>query len=479
MARKKIIKSIWDLVDEMIDPRYDTSAKGQQAIKDMQVRSDVTGSSTGPEVSIFDYEGHPAIFTQSDRLDAGRGITGINDVDFRDKVDVPGGQGYMFNNPDKVWASDDMPAQQIIDLANYMYRETGKPPILFPWTMAPTGGDHAHATGQTLLAYAQAALGKSDKKKLDRFIKEMRSTEKQGNQLLFPDWPGVDSPDAMQYYNNSSSKARKRMIELMGGAIGKNKPLEGMDVLRAGQARAAVSDPDQLNAIEGSLRNVGIITPNRDLVGNTGNTTYGSGVLGEGIGTLKPNQRNITLFDMEPPAMLITDAEGKPIKGLGDQQVRTMDDYKGTGSPYRPFQMKPYATVLDDKRLNKLSKKGFYSAGAPTAGILANEYQGDPMTGMDLSQVQGDSRPFSPTMAEYGKSVMRGIPLGVLDTFDALKDLGTSMGFIPDNSAYIPKEASDKSRQMIRDTIPDFKPRYLDTTEKEFGEFIGGLLSPI
>lgn len=464
-----------DFIDEKIDPRYDKTKVGQKAIKDMQVRSDVTGSSTGPEVSIFDYEGHPAIFTQSDRLDAARGITGINDINFRKRVDVPGGQGYMLNNPDKVWASEEGPAQQIIDMANYMYRETGKQPILLPWRMAPTGGDHAHATGQTLLSYAQAALGKSDKKKFDRFMKKMRSTEEQGNKLLFPDWPGVDSPKAIDYYNNSTSKARKRMIQLMGGAVGKKKPLEGMDVLRAGQARAAVSDPSQLNAVEGGLQNLGFITPNRNLVGNTNNTTYGSGVLGQGVGTLKPNQRNITVFDMEPPAMLITDMDGKPIKGLGKQELLRKEDIKSSNK-FRPFQMKPYGTVLDDKKLKKLSKKGFYSgAAAPTAGLMSTESPQQKASNQDALSVSMDGIDTkSRSLPEFGGqtfetalAMLRGAGVGLLDAIQMIAN-----GMVPE-SAMLP--SGNK-----RITVPDFQPKYMNKKEKDFvenvGKPIGGLL---
>tara|TARA_R100000951_G_scaffold86344_2_gene74052 strand:- start:775 stop:2208 length:1434 start_codon:yes stop_codon:yes gene_type:complete len=474
VAKRKVIKSIWDFIDEQIDPRYDETKIGQKAIKDMRVRSDVTGSSIGPEVSIFDYEGHPAIFTQSDRLDAARGITGINDINFKEKVDVPGGQGYMLNNLDKVWASEEGPAQQIIDLSNYLYRETGKQPILLPWRMAPTGGDHAHATGQTLLAYAQTALGKSDKKKFDSFMKSMRSTKKQGNQLLFPDWPGLDSTKLMDYYNNSTSKARKRMIELMGGAVGRNKPLEGMDVLRAGQARAAVSDPSQLNAVEGGLQNLGLITTNRNLVGNTGNTTYGSGVLGQGVGTLKPNQRNITVFDMEPPAMLITDANNNPIKGLGKQEVRTLADYKGTGSPYRPFQMKPYGTILDDKKLKKLSKKGFYSgAAAPTAGLLSTESPQQKASNQDALSVSMDGIDTkSRSLPEFGGqtfetalAMLRGMGVGLLDAIQMIAD-----GMVPE-SAMLP--SGNK-----RITVPDFQPKYMNKKEKDVVEQIGLFSGP-
>lgn len=118
-------------------------------------------------------------------------------------------------------------------------------------------------------------------------------------------------------------------------------------------------------------------------------------------------------------------------------------------------------------------KSPLYSV-APTAGILANEYQGDPMTGMDLSQARGDSRPFFPTMAEYGKSAIRGIPLGILDTLSSLAELGKSMKF-----KGMENVDSDRMMKRNKEYIPDYKAKYLDKDEKELAEFIGGLLGPI
>lgn len=444
-------RGILDYSTRDFDPTYDTTKIGQQAIRNMQVRSNVTGPNSGPEVSLVDFEGHPYVATQSDRLDSGRTITGINNIDFNIPVRLPGGQGYMFENP-KVWASDFTPAQQIIDVANYLHRQTGKTPIITPWRMAATGGDHAHATGQTLLAYAQAALGKSEKKKFDRFIKEMRSTEKQGNKLLFPDWPGVDSSEAIKYFNNSSSDARKRMIELIGGAIGTNKPLEGFDVLRAGQARVAVSDPSQLNMPQGGFQNIGFITPNRNLVGNTNNTTYGYGVLGEGIGTLKPNQQRATIWDFMTPSMDILDEQGKKIKGLGKQELIRKENIKSSNK-LRPYQMKAYGGIIDDKLLKRLDKKGLLGAGVGA----------DLVTGSDISEA-GSDKPFLPTMKEYGLSALRG---AVQATLDSMKDGSFVPGF---------KKVAETAERV---KIPDYKAKYATDEQKTLFELLGSLIMPV
>lgn len=128
--------------------------------------------------------------------------------------------------------------------------------------------------------------------------------------------------------------------------------------------------------------------------------------------------------------------------------------------------------TIREKNLNRRMFAGG-GAAAPTAGLLNQDFQGDPLVGMDLSKVKGDPRPFLPTVGEYGKSMVRGAATGSLDTFNALADLGRKLGFIPDNSAYIPKEVSDRSRQTIRNYVPDYKAKYATDKEKSLFEMIG------
>ena len=129
--------------------------------------------------------------------------------------------------------------------------------------------------------------------------------------------------------------------------------------------------------------------------------------------------------------------------------------------------------TIREKNLNRRMFAGGGVVAPPTAGLLNQDFHGDPLVGMDLSQVKGDQRPFLPTVSEYGKSMVRGAATGSIDTFNALEDLGRKHGFIPDNSAYIPKEVSDRSGQTIRNYVPDYKAKYATDKEKSLFEMIG------
>ena len=93
-------------------------------------------------------------------------------------------------------------------------------------------------------------------------------------------------------------------------------------------------------------------------------------------------------------------------------------------------------------------------------------YQGDLLGGVDLSQVDtGDKRPFFPTIGEFGKSMARGALLGSLDTADSARDLAEWMGFIRDDSAWIPKSVKEQSKQNIRDYV--WNPERKHATDEE------------
>jgi hypothetical protein len=302
------------------DPRYDPRKKEQARLQAMTREIELNpNAQSGPIVSLADFEGRPFITSMSDRTAAGGRLVGIDDVAFNRPVELMGGQDYMFNNPGQVWASAQGPVKQLLKQANAIKKATGEDPLYMPWRMAPTGGDFAAMTGETMLSYADAAMGKSQKMALDKSIKN-----------LIPDWAGVSNPASVEQFRGAKDKTRKAIKKLMDV----NFREEGG--LNIGGARLAVSDPTQLNAQTGGVMNVGEIFSGRPMVMESGHPSYPRGVPGQGLGTLAED-RNI--FELLP--------EVAKARGIPDpMNPRTTD--------IRALQMKPYAGVITNELLKRL-----------------------------------------------------------------------------------------------------------------------------
>lgn len=302
------------------DPRYDPRKKEQARLQAMTRDIELNpNAQSGPTVSLADFEGRPFITSMSDRTAAGGRLVGIDDVAFNRPVELMGGQDYMFNNPGQVWASAQGPVKQLLKQASAIKKATGEDPLYMPWRMAPTGGDFAAMTGETMLSYADAAMGKSQKMALDKSIKN-----------LIPDWAGVSDPASVEQFRGAKDKTRKAIKKLMDV----NFREEGG--LNIGGARLAVSDPTQLNAQTGGVMNVGEIFSGRPMIMESGHPSYPRGVPGQGIGTLAED-RNI--FELLP--------EVAKARGIPDpMNPRTTD--------IRALQMKPYAGVITNELLKRL-----------------------------------------------------------------------------------------------------------------------------
>ena len=302
------------------DPRYDPRKKEQARLQAMTREIELNpNAQSGPIVSLADFEGRPFITSMSDRTAAGGRLVGIDDVNFNRPVELMGGQDYMFNNPGQVWASAQGPVKQLLKQANAIKKATGEDPLYMPWRMAPTGGDFASMTGETMLSYADAAMGKGQKMALDKSIKN-----------LIPDWAGVSNPASVEQFRGAKDKTRKAIKKLMDV----NFREEGG--LNIGGARLAVSDPMQLNAQTGGVMNVGEIFSGRPMVMESGHPSYPRGVPGQGLGTLAED-RNI--FELLP--------EVAKARGIPDpMNPRTTD--------IRALQMKPYAGVITNELLKRL-----------------------------------------------------------------------------------------------------------------------------
>jgi hypothetical protein len=227
---------------------------------------------TPDKISLGDYEGRPFIISMADRTAAGDRVTGIGDVDLNLPVDLQGGQDFMFKPTadDLVWASEPAPVSNIMNLARQLYNETGEKPILMPYRMGGEGSDFATFTGETMMSYADAALGKSDKTDMNRLIEKYISG-----------FAGISNPEGYRQFADLSGDKRKRLQLDISNTFG-----EAGGGLTLPMTRAVVADPAQLNKPSFFLQNVGEIDPTADVVTSTGHRTYSRGVPGRGLGVL-------------------------------------------------------------------------------------------------------------------------------------------------------------------------------------------------
>lgn len=299
------------------DPRFDPRVEEQAKLS--RLTTDVTERVTNvPQISLVDLIDRPFITSMSDRTGVGL-LNRINDVELNQPVNMQGGQPFMFDNPGMVWASARQPAKQILDEAQIIKQVTGKDPVYLPWRMAPTGGDFATMTGESMLAYADAAMNKTNKRKLDRMIKG-----------FIPDWSGVGSDKSIQQFRTAPDRVRKAIKKQMDVNF---RDLGGLSI---GQARLSVADPKQLTARDAGVMNVGEIFADKPLIMQSGHASYPAGVPGQGIGQLK---EDVNVFQLMPNVVRS--------RGIPDPTApRTTD--------IRALQMKPYAGMITEELLRSL-----------------------------------------------------------------------------------------------------------------------------
>jgi hypothetical protein len=301
------------------DPRFDPRKLEQEKIANTAPIVEQLNKTVIPKISLADFEGRPFITSMSDRTAAGGDLLGVNDVMFKRPVHLHGGQDYMFNNPNQVWASAQNAVSPIIKNAEMLKEVTGQNPLYIPWRMAPTSGDFAHMTGESMIAHAESAMGKADKKLLNNAIKD-----------ILPNWKGVDSAESIAQYRSAPKTVRDSIMQVM------DRDFRDVGGLNIGQARLAVTDPRQINAAEGGIMNVGEIYAGQPMIMKSGHPSYPRGVAGQGLGTLE-NEHNI--FELLPNVV--------KERGIANPTAPAQTDL-------RALQMKPYAGILTAKLLRDL-----------------------------------------------------------------------------------------------------------------------------
>jgi hypothetical protein len=267
------------------DPRFDPRVKEQERIAESQFR--VEGAPPQPkEISIFDLEGQPFILGMADRTSGSGRLLGIDDVDFDIPVENFGGQDYMFRNPGLLWASDKGPVSAMMNRASAMSPASmlgGKieDPLFLPFRMAPSGGDFATMTTDVMLAYARNNMTKKAIRSANKDIK-----------AIFPSFRGVEDPTSMQQLAGASGNVRKAVQQIL------DKKYRTEGGLNLGQARLAVTDPNQYTAMDLGLGNVGRINATSSPIADSMHPTYSRAIPGEGLGVLK--EKDISAFELLP-----------------------------------------------------------------------------------------------------------------------------------------------------------------------------------
>ena len=315
----KLAKSMMTVGGKKFDPRFDKRVKEADRLNSLAAHVDQVEGVNIPKVSLADFEGRPFVTSMSDRTAAGESLIGINDVKFNRPVQLQGGQEYAFHNPGQAWASGRNPANQIMNVAQAVRGVTGQNPIHLPWRMAPTGGDFAHMTGETMLAYADAAMGKGARRSLDREMKK-----------LVPDWAGLGSERSIEQFRELPDKTRKMIKKVLDT---KFRDSGGIGI---GEARLAVADPKQLGGKDGGIQAVNEIFADKPMIKGSGHVSYPYGVPGRGLG-LAAEGRNI--FELLPDVARA--------RGLADPTNPRPADI-------RALQMKPYAGIINAELLKQL-----------------------------------------------------------------------------------------------------------------------------
>ena len=356
------IKGIMDFVAETIkDAKYDRAEfdprfypGGKLRVKDSpEYRANVidTGTMIPQErIALQDLEGRPYFSTMSDRTAAGGLLEGIGNKPLAHPIRLTGGQDYMRDDTGELWASGAGVVPNMVKAAKELKDQYGSSPVFMPWRMAPSGGDFAHMTGQTMLSWAAGNMPKVYKKQLDADMKK-----------FVPDWAGVDDPKSLEQYGALSDTQRKTAMNML------DKEYRNKGGISQTQARLAVSDQSQLLSPVSGFQNVGEVDLQRGVLEGGGNATYPSGLAGKYLGTL---DTDVTAIDLNPERY----ARKLKKDGTFDTGPQGPDFLDTRAAPRRAMEVGYWGGLIDEPLLRSLSEKGFkvnsgLLPGIATAGV--------------------------------------------------------------------------------------------------------------
>jgi len=233
-----------------------------------------------------DLVGSHGLFTPWDLSAIGKTLTHVDDKALQNPVRLHGGVGFQEANPGMAAASEQAISRRLENEAERITRETGKPPVIIPITMAPTGVDASHHVADPLAQLVQTAPVKADD--LKAFNDDMRARvaameAKKKNPADRKAWMDTTDPGFADYI--SSMKGGMTLKALMAERMGLAQwQAKGFPDVAA--VRHAVSEPALIEAPRNSVgMTFARYIPGQGLL-KTDHPSYPHGVAGQHMGQL-------------------------------------------------------------------------------------------------------------------------------------------------------------------------------------------------
>ena len=333
------------------DPRFHPGKTSEYRVQDsIEFRPNVAPTGTLQPVNpitLQDLVGRPFLTSMSDLTAAGGILEGIGDVPLAHPIRLTGGQDYMREN-NQLWASGVSPIADLKTAGDELFNLYGQAPVHMPFQMAPTGGDFAHMTGQTMMSWAGRNMPANNRSQLNKKI-----------ELAIPDFVGVEDPYSLVQFGQLNDQGRKSLKRMM------DKEFRNLGGISLPQARLAVSDQTQLLPNVGGFKNVGLMDLEGGILSGQGNPTYPDAISGSYLGTL---DTDVTAMDLNPNRLARavkkdgTFREGPP--GIDYLSTRT--------SPGRAMQTGIFGGLITQDLVDEQGAKGKKVKAHPLATVMAS-----------------------------------------------------------------------------------------------------------
>lgn len=264
----------------------------------------------------------PYMTGMSDLTPSGSMITRIGSTELDIPVREYGGQDYMYDNPFAWAVSTPTMGSNFMNTARRLKREYGVNPLWLPWRMRGSGSDFSKTTGETMMSYANSALGGDTRKAIDSLIKEN----------YIPDFAGIGNPRGYLQFGELGGPQRKAVQS------GLENIFEQEGALSLPITRALITDPNQLNRRNFTLQNVAEIDPDAGIVIAAKNPTYHYNASGRVLGTLDEDlQDRLNVAELIEPTLRAKYAD------LGDLSV-----FRGQKAPLSPQNLARQQAEYED-----------------------------------------------------------------------------------------------------------------------------------